>query len=206
MQFIDNSDSKKFFEHLPSYLSKYFSDFIGFRYCHNKTPQAMIKKRDGRMFYELWDLINNSVPFQLITIGFYYDQVTDNLKEQIAINAVPMQFQGYNVGILNFNAPALTHPVCRQIVSNFKAKGIPIDFAVCWGYEHINKCYRIQMSDDHQQTRFNLGYIAQKLGKIGGLIKFGGGHPHIGNFYWPHSKEKDIWDLFSKNYLKNKYN
>ena len=30
----------------------------------------------------------------------------------------------------------------------------------------------------------------------------GGGHGyHMGNFYWPRTKDKDIWDLFTKKYI-----
>jgi len=34
------------------------------------------------------------------------------------------------------------------------------------------------------------------MGKLGGHPKGGGGHLHVGNFYWPHGKGKDIWDIF----------
>lgn len=201
IQFIDNSDAKLFLKHIPQGYSKFFTESIGFRYTHNKTKEMQIKKRDGRLFIELWDILKDSVPNYWITLGYYYDEVTDNLKEQIAINAVKVNFQGYKVGVLNFSSPALTHVVCRQIVSNFRNKGEPIDFAICWSYEYINNSYRIQMLDDHVQTKINLEDIAIKLGKIGGTQKGGGGHQHIGNFYWPKNAKHDIWELFQKQYL-----
>ena len=43
--------------------------------------------------------------------------------------------------------------------------------------------------------------IAYKLGKIGNHPKGGGGHPHVGNFYWPKTEKQDIWDLFKKQYI-----
>ena len=46
-----------------------------------------------------------------------------------------------------------------------------------------------------------MGIMARKLGAIGGTVKGGGGHPHIGNFYWKHDKNHDIWDLFTKKYI-----
>jgi hypothetical protein len=198
IQYIDSSDAKLFLKHLPKYYSKFITDYLGFRYTHNKSKLTQNKKRDGRLFEEFSDIFDEDLPNSWIMIGFYYDQVSDNLKEQIAINATKINFQGYSVGILNFLSPQLTHPVCRQIVSNFKQRGDHIDFAVCWGYEHINNSYRVQMLDDHVQTKINLGDLAAKLGKIGGSIKKGGGHPHIGNFYWNRDKNHDIWDLFNK--------
>ena len=71
-----------------------------------------------------------------------------------------------------------------------------------WGWEHANNVYRVNLNDDQKQTKINLGEMATKLGKIGGTGKRGGGHQHIGNFYWPNPQGMDIWDLFNKNYLK----
>ena len=134
-------------------------------------------------------------------LGYYYDQMRENLKEQFAVNGTIKTFQGYKVGVLNFNAPALAKPVGRQIISIFKEKGIDIDFAVTWGYEYNNDMYRIQLIDDHRQTKISIPSIAQQLGRVGGTSKGGFGHGHDGNFYWPHSDKKDIWDLFTHNYL-----
>ena len=46
--------------------------------------------------------------------------------------------------------------------------------------------------------KHNLPMIASKLGDIGGVKRGGGGSKFIGNFYWPHNKKHDIWDLFTK--------
>jgi hypothetical protein len=106
------------------------------------------------------------------------------------------------VGVLNFNSPALSKPVCRQIITNFRNKGIPIDFVVLWGYEYTSNGYRIQLMDDHSNSaKIDLSNIARQLGKIGGHPKGGGGHFHDGNFYWPHNNQHDIWELFNKNFL-----
>jgi hypothetical protein len=48
--------------------------------------------------------------------------------------------------------------------------------------------------------------MAKNLGNIGKTGKGGGGASYVGNFYWPRNKYMDIWDLFSKNYIKNKMN
>jgi len=202
IQFIDNDDAKLFLKHIPKGYSHFIAHSIGFRYTHNKLPQTMIKKKDGRLFDELWHIINESVPSFWITLGFYYDEVTDNLKEQIATNAVLRKFQGYNVGVLNFNSPALSKPVCRQIITNFKKKGIQIDFVVLWGYEYTSNGYRVQLMDDHSQfAKIDLSQIARKLGEIGKHEKRGGGHFHDGNFYWPRRDNMDIWSLFEKQYI-----
>ena len=202
IQFIDDSDAKLFLKHIPRRYSHFFNHGLGFRYSHNKTPLMQAKKRDGRLFDELWHIVTESVPNFWITIGFYYDQVTDNLKEQIAINARPATFQGYKVGVLNFNSPALSKPVGRQMITNFRNKGIPIDFVVLWGYEYTSNGYRIQLMDDHSNSaKIDLSNIARQLGKIGGHPKGGGGHFHDGNFYWPHNNQHDIWELFNKNFL-----
>ena len=133
-------------------------------------------------------------------------EVQENLKEQIARNAQIRNFQGFKVGVLNFNAPGLSKRVGRQIISNMKKRGQHIDFAVLWGYEYTYnvQAYRVQIIDDHQQTRIYMERLAKVLGKKGGHRKGGGGHPHAGNFYWPHKKNQDIWDLFTKNYLTQK--
>ena len=122
----------------------------------------------------------------------------ENIKEQIARNAVIKTFQGYKVGVLNFSDPVLTKRIGRQICSNF---GDKIDFALLWAYEHNKNLYRIQIIDDHKQKKINLGNIARKMGEIGGTNKKGGGHEHVGNFYWPNTKNKTIWDIFDKKYI-----
>jgi hydroxymethylpyrimidine pyrophosphatase-like HAD family hydrolase len=162
----------------------------------------MQKKMSKTLFDELWDIIENENKIKLLLgVGYYYFQYSESLKDQIAVNAVIMNFQGYRVGVLNFLSPELTKPVSRQIITHFKNKGTPVDFAVCWGYEHNGNNYRIQLTDDHKQRLINMAEIAQKLGKIGGNPKGGGGHPHVGNFYWPRNEKYDIWDLFTKQFL-----
>ena len=200
--YIDSSDGKLFLSFIPKSFSTLFAQSTGIKFTHGKSKEIMLKKKSGEFFVELWNLINSDTKLSLfIAIGYYYHQFSENLKEQIAINAVPAKFQGYNVGLLNFNAPLLTKPVARQIITNFRNRGQNIDFAVCWGYEHINNSYRIQLIDDHKQTRIRMDDIAKKLGEIGGNPKGGGGHAHVSNFYWNRNNNHDIWDLFTKKYI-----
>jgi ABC-2 type transport system ATP-binding protein len=153
----------------------------------------------------LWDLIqeirNNGTTVIITT--HYMDEAENSLKDQIAINAKPIKFQGYNCAILNFNSPSLTKPVLRQVNTNYERMGTPIDFAISWGYEYTSGAYSVTLMDNHRpESTINLKDIAQKLGRIGGHPKGGGGHaPHIGHFYWPRNQKYDIWDLFTKKYL-----
>ena len=200
--YIDSSDGKLFLSFIPKSYSTLFAQSSGIRYTHGKSKDIMQRKQTGDFFIELWNVLNNDAKLNmLIAIGHYYHEFSENLKEQIAINAVPMNFQGYKVGILNFNSPLLSKPVGRQIITNFKNRGIHIDFAILWGYEYTSNAYRVQLIDDHKQTRIRMDEISQKLGSIGGSPKGGGGHPHMGNFYWAKNNNRDIWDLFTKNYL-----
>jgi hypothetical protein len=200
--YIDSSDGKLFLNFIPKSFTTLLAQSTGIRYTHAKSKLIGEKKRNGELLKELWEIIIDDSKLKLlILVGYYYHEFSENLKEQIAINAVPSTFQGYNVGLLNYNSPAITKAVARQIITNFKNKGMPIDFAVCWGYEHINNCYRIQIMDDHKQTKIHMGNMAQRLGAIGGHPKGGNGHPHVGNFYWPRNDKYDIWDLFKNDYL-----
>lgn len=117
------------------------------------------------------------------------------MKFDIAYNAQAMNFMGYKCAILNFDAPGLAKVVGRQIVSNFKSKGDPIDFSIVWAYQHLRNEYRIQFITDHSRSHTNVdvGALARKLGGLPGAGKQGGsGHPDIGNLYWKDS----IFDLF----------
>ncbi len=195
IKMIDISDSKKQLGAYSNYMNL-FTLFIGHRYTHNKRMKKDLKQ----LMNELWDKVieANSVN-AFIVGGHYMDEVQESLKEQIAINAKPAKFQGYNVGVLNFNAPALKKMVGRQINTNFERMGQPIDFAVVWGYEYTSGSYDITLIDNHRpESTINLADIAIKLGKICGDKRGGGGHPHQSHFYLKRSQKMDIWDLFEK--------
>ena len=203
VQIIDNDDRKL---QLP-FLSKYrnISSFYNYRIFHSPYLKIKFDKVDD--FKYLKNVINDEYTFISNLIGHYYEELANNIKDQVARNARMANFQGHPVYVLNYNDPVLSRMVARQMLTNAKNKGDKIDFAVLWGYEYTNQYYRVQLVEFHGGTpKFNLPKIAQTLGNIGGIRKGGGGAAFVGNFYWPHSKDKDIWDLFSKNYLKNKYN
>ena len=203
VQIIDNDDRKL---QLP-FLAKYrkISSFYNYRIFHN--PYLKIKFDQVSHFKYL----NNAIvdDFKIISqiIGHYYEELANNIKDQVARNARKETFQGHPVYVLNYNDPVLSRMVGRQMITNAKTKGDKIDFAVLWGYEYTNQYYRVQIVEDHSgKPKYNLPKIAKTLGNIGRTGKGGGGAGFVGNFYWPHSKDKDIWDLFSKNYIKNKTN
>ena len=186
---IDVSDSKKYASFLS--FTNFIAVFITYRYT--SSPYIQKKFNDKSIYPELWEIISDDSSYLLsILAGAYMDEVQENIKEQIAQNSVRKKFQGYNVAVLNYSDPVLTKRVGRQMIDNWRNMGQPVDFAVLWAFEHNKNQYRVQLIDDHHQTRVNMGDLARKLGAMGGSEKGGGGHPHVGNFYW----KKDIFNLF----------
>jgi hypothetical protein len=190
VMYVDDSDAKLFLPFIP--FTDLFTSALGFRFVHNIFMPA-----GPQSFEKMHQLFKDDNVNFFIFLGRYYEETRNYLKDQIAINAREQNFQGYKVAALNFNAPALSKPVGRQIISNFAAKGTPIDFAVLFGYEFTVGAWRVQLIDDHKQNKISMKEIAEKLGKAGGHERGGGGHPHVGNFYW----KGDIFDLFKKKYI-----
>ena len=203
VQIIDNDDRKL---QLP-FLSQYrkISSFYNYRIFH--SPYLTIQFDKMEDFDYLDNVTKNEFNLLINMIGHYYEELSNNIKDQVARNARKETFQGHPVYVLNYNDPVLSRMVGRQMLTNAQKRGEHIDFAVLWGYEYTNRFYRVQLVEFHGgKPKYNLPQIAKTLGDIGRTGKGGGGASYVGNFYWPHSKDKDIWDLFSKNYLKNKMN
>ena len=78
-------------------------------------------------------------------IGHYYDELANNIKEQVARNARKATFQGHPVYVLNYNDPVLSRMVARQMLTNAQKAGDNIHFAVLWGYEYTSNAYRVQL-------------------------------------------------------------
>jgi hypothetical protein len=196
VQMIDNDDRKL---QLP-FLSQYrnLTTFYNYRLYHN--PYLKVKFDKVEDFKHLDVIIKNDMGNIMNIIGHYYDELANNIKTQVAINAQLNTFQGHPVYVLNYNDPVLTNVVLRQMVTNAHNRGHKIDFAVCWGYEYTSNSYRVVLSEHHTsgKPQHNLPEMARKLGKIGGHQKGGGGAMFMGNFYWPRNKGRDIWDLFTK--------
>lgn len=200
IQFIDNKDRSL---HLP-YLKHgdSFISFLNYRVIHNPFN----KYTTITDFNKLNELIENINVIFMNVVGHYYDEVENNIKEQIARNAQKRFFQGYPVYVLNYKDPALYKKVAKQMITNAKQRGDNIAFAVLWGFEYTNNCYNVHLSEGVGVPKFKLPDIANTLGRIGGTGKGGGGAKNVGNFYWPKNNKMDIWDLFTKQptYLKKK--
>ena len=202
-QLIDNDDRKLQLDYLNKYRS--MTSFLNYRLFH--SPYLKINFNSIEDFKNLDYAINGEFDNISTIIGHYYDELANNIKEQVARNARKATFQGHPVYVLNYNDPVLYTMVARQMISNSQKKGDYIHFAVLWGYEYTNNCYKVYLCEHHSgKPKYNLPKIAKSLGNIGKEKKGGGGANFVGNFYWPRNKDKDIWDLFSKNYIKDKYN
>lgn len=195
VQYIDNDDRKL---NLPFlFYDRAFKTYISFRITHS----PYIKKLTTcDAFEKLNAQIENIDKNFMLTVGHYYDELVNNIKDQVARNASFQHFQGHPVYVLNYNDPVLYKMVARQMITNAEKAGKDIDFAVLWGWEYTTNAYKIFLSEKHtgKPPRFNLGQLAQKLGKKGGHHMGGKGTKYIGNFYWPRKKGQDIWDLFGR--------
>lgn len=195
IKIVDISDSKLGLGKYTNYMNL-FTLYIGHRFTHNKQ---FLRKDPKEIMKTIWEVIENGNPSAFIVAGHYMDEVSESLKEQIAINAKPAKFQGYSVGVLNFNAPGLTKPTGRQINTNFEKKGTPIDFAVLWGFEYTKNAYSITLIDNHKPTStINLKELAEKISKATGSKHGSGGHAHEAHLYLDRKPGQDIWDLFTK--------
>jgi len=197
-QIIDNDDRKLQLPHLSKYRN--MSSFYNYRIFHSPYLQKFGIKFDKVSDFELLDtVISDEYKNVSNIIGHYYDELANNIKDQVARNARMAYFEGHPVYVLNYNDPVLARMVARQMLTNAKARGDHIDFVVLWGYEYTNQCYRVQLAEFHGgKPKHNLPQIAKTLGNLGGTGKGGGGAQYVGNFYWPHGQGKDIWDLFGK--------
>lgn len=200
VQMIDSADAKLHLSFLGNLRP--FETYLNYRIIHNPFLKWNYMQSFDKIDTMMKDLNPNFVKF----VGHYFDEVANNLKEQIAQNARFGYFEGHPVYILCYNDPALYKMVLRQMVTNAKKNNKKIDFAVTWGFEHSRGEYNIQLSEDHSipLPGNRLPEIANKLGRIGGTREGGGGRDHVAHFYWPRGRGKDIWDLFNKTpkYLK----
>ena len=171
LMMIDLKDSVKSAKFLPS--SALLASALHFRFLEN--PLLKKKWNEIETYDKIWQIIDDPPQFWII-IGSYMTEVQENIKNQIAKNAQIRTFQGYKVGVLNYDDPVLYKRVARQICTNM---GDKIDFAVLWGYQYTLKCYVVHMLDHHSpNNKINLRDLATQLGKIGGHPKGGGGHLH----------------------------
>jgi hypothetical protein len=202
-QHIDNSDAKL---GLPwiSYSTELTTAY-SIRVSNNYQLNGLIRKTqdeigiDHKFFQIIHDIIGVKDSKFLQIIGKYMTEIRENMKFEIAGNSyIINNFLGqYNIAALNYDSPALTKVVARQMVSNAAAKGTPIDFALIFSYHFRKSEWHGTIIDDHKQTTIDMGDIAEQLGRKSGSSAGAGGHQHVGNFYW----KGDILDLIYKTRL-----
>lgn len=194
IQHIDDSDRKLNLPYI--YHHRAFISFISYRIIHS----PYMKKFISCAAFEILDNMIKDIDRNfMLMVGHYYDEVVNNIKDQVAQNARLEYFQGHPVYVLNYNDPVLYKMVARQMITNAEKRGDRIDFAVLWGWEYTSDGYKVFMSEKHgPPPRFNLQELAKELGNRGGHRLSGFGSKYVGNFYWPRDKSHDIWDLFDK--------
>lgn len=195
IQYIDNDDRKLNLPYL--FYDRAFKTYISFRITHSPYIKKFTSMEE---FAKLHKQVENIDRNFILTVGHYYDELVNNIKDQVARNASFQYFQGHPVYVLNYNDPVLYKMVARQMITNAEKAGKNIDFAVLWGWEYTTNAYKVFLSEKHtgKPPKYNLSQLAQKLGKKGGHPMGGKGTKYIGNFYWPRKKGQDIWDLFGK--------
>lgn len=197
VQYVDNDDMKLFLPFLEH--TNYFSTFMQVRLtkCNMLTKRKAFDKIDGGGYEQMEAILNEKELSWLSYAGAYMNEIKENFNQILASNAYVTKFYGYDVVIKNLEFQGLDKNVARQMITNRKnqiqmdikkgGRGGNIDFAVLWSYHHQSGLFRIQLIDDHIQTKFNMAEIARK---ICNQSKFAtgraGGFPHIGNFFLKH--------------------
>ena len=192
--YIDNNDRKLQLPFINHKLYTYIRTYNNFKIVH--SPYLNINFTKNEDFLKMEELLNSSYEYKLL-VGKLYDEVSNNIKLQVTMNARKKTFCGHPVYILNYNDPVIYKMVSREMFSLAERKGDNIDFAVLYGYEFTSDAYKIFVSEKHtgRPPRFthDLNNILHKYGKYtfkGGIVS-----KYVLNFYYPHNDKYDIWDL-----------
>jgi hypothetical protein len=195
VQYVDSNDRKL---NLPFLLyANEYRTYLSFRITYSPYLKSFETNDDFMNLHKMLGEVDKKFSY---IVGKYYLELQNNIKDQVARNAVKATFQGHPVYVLNYNDPVMYKMVGRQMITNAEKKGDDIHFAVLWGWEYTSNAYKVFLSEKHTSyaPRYNLPLIGEKLGRLGGHPKGGKGSKFVGNFYWPHNNKYDIWDLFSK--------
>ena len=191
--YIDNNDRKLQLPFINSTIYRYKTVYNNFKIIH--SPYLNIKFTSNADFKKLEELLHVSNEYKYL-VGKLYDEVCNNIKTQVAVNAVKKTFCGHPVYILNYNDPVLYKMVSREMFTLAERNGDTIDFVVLYGWEFTSNAYKIFVSEKHigipKYTK-ELYNILNKYGKF--TRKFGKITQYILNFYYPRDKNHDIWDL-----------
>ena len=85
------------------------SSFFNYRIFHNPYLKISFDKIED--FENLDSVVNDEYKVISNLIGHYYDELANNIKEQVARNARKATFQGHPVYVLNYNDPVLSRMV-----------------------------------------------------------------------------------------------
>ena len=190
LQYVDTDDAKLFLPFLPHI--NLFSTFMQVRItkCNMLTKRNAFDNISSGAYEQMDYIMADDNLSWMIFAGSYMNEIKENFNQILASNAQPCRFYGYDVVILNLEFQGMDKNVGRQMITNrknqIKREGGhgKVDFAVLWSY-HINtKRIRIQLIDDHVQTKLSMPNIAKK---IANQSKYktgqGGGFGHIANFF-----------------------
>jgi hypothetical protein len=195
--YIDNNDRKLQLPFINSTLYRYITVYNNFKIIH--SPYLNIRFTSNADFKKLEELLNVSIEYKSL-VGKLYDEVSNNIKSQVAVNAVKNKFCGHPVYILNYNDPVLYKMVSREMFTLAERNGDAIDFVVLYGWEFKSNAYKIFVSEKHtgkppKYTK-ELYNILNKYGKF--TTQSGKITQYLLNFYYPHDSNHDIWDLINK--------
>ena len=192
--YIDNNDRKLQLPFINSTLYRYITVYNNFKIIH--SPYLNIRFTSNADFKKLEELLNVSIEYKSL-VGKLYDEVSNNIKSQVAVNAVKNKFCGHSVYILNYNDPVLYKMVSREMFTLAEKNGDVIDFVVLYGWEFKSNAYKIFVSEKHSgkppKYTKELYNILNKYGKF--TTQSGKITQYVLNFYYPHDKNHDIWDL-----------
>jgi hypothetical protein len=182
-QYIDSNDIKMFLPYLV--YTNAFDVGLSVRITKNnflkrKGKMDMVYGGAFSLFHEIFQFDN---PNMIIFMGKYMTEIRENMKYEAANNVTVTKLLGYNVGILNFELPGLSKVVARQILSDFKERGQPLDFAITWSYQQNSKKYRFQIVEDHSNQNPVAASLANYIAKSGICPNAidGGGRDWMGN-------------------------
>lgn len=194
IQHVDNDDIKLFLPFLEH--TSYFSTFMQVRLtkCNMLTKRNAFDKIDGGGYQQMYDILSEKDLSWLSYAGAYMNEIKENFNQILASNAHITKFYGYDVVIKNLEFQGLDKNVARQMITNRKnqikmnlkqgKKGGNIDFAVLWSYHHQKGLFRIQLIDDHVQTKYSMSEIARKIcNKSKFATGRAGGIRHVANFF-----------------------
>ena len=197
--YIDDSDRKLMLPFLNRGVQRYLTTYNNFKFVHSPYLQNFSTTAD---FEVLQELINGVSFDYKCLVGKLYDEVCNNIKMQVAQNAVKKKFMGYTVYALNYNDPVLYKMVSREMFTLADKRGDKIDLVVLFGYEFTSNAYKVFVSERHtgKKPEYNLNNIVRKVGKL--HPRGGKATQYIASFYYPRNKTHDIWDLFDDDKIK----